>query len=75
MTLQLTENAVFLPEKKTLVVSDLQLGQEQQLRKLGHNIPYQDAKKMLSVLKSLIKKHGAERLVINGDVTVRPADT
>jgi len=63
-----TENALFLPKSKTLVIADLQLGQEQQLRKLGHNIRYEQGEKMLRLLERLIQQHDAKTLVINGDV-------
>ncbi len=62
------ENALFLPGERTLVVSDLQIGREQQLRRLGHNIKYQDARRMLRLLLRLVNQHGARRVVLNGDV-------
>ncbi|MBR9700295.1 metallophosphoesterase [Candidatus Woesearchaeota archaeon] len=67
-TLVLFENAVFLPKEKTIVVADLQLGYEQQLRALGHNIVYEQAKKMLKQLEKLLILTEAERLVLNGDL-------
>ncbi len=64
----LCENAIFLQKSKTLIISDLQLGYEQQLRALGHNISYNQAKSMLELLETLIAQNGAKRLVINGDL-------
>jgi hypothetical protein len=66
--LWLCENAVFLPKAKTLVASDLQLGYEQQLRALGHNVHYEQLQRMLTLLESLIAQTGATRLVIDGDL-------
>lgn len=66
--LWLCENAVFLPTSKTLVVSDLQLGYEQQLRAMGHNIKYEQMESMLTLLESLITQTGAKHLIINGDL-------
>ncbi len=67
-TLWLCENSVFLPFSKTLVIADLQLGYEQSLRKLGHNIIYEQAEKMLRLLEKLVIITKAERIVINGDL-------
>lgn len=61
------ENAVYLPTLQTLVISDLQLGLEQQLRK-GANIIYEQATQMLGLLEVLITQTQAKRLVINGDL-------
>lgn len=66
--LLLLEQAVFLPAERTLLIADLQLGYEQQLRALGHNILYEQAARMLSLLERLIERSGATRLVINGDL-------
>jgi uncharacterized protein len=66
--LWLCENAVFLPKEKTLIVSDLQLGYEQQLRDQGANIMYEQASQMLGLLEALIAQTGATRLVIDGDL-------
>jgi uncharacterized protein len=66
--LVLVENAVFLPETRTLVISDLQLDHEQQLRALGSNIMYEQAMQMIGLLETLIDQTKAQRLVINGDL-------
>ncbi len=66
--IQLHENAIFLVKSKALVISDLQLGYEQQLRAMGHNIIYEQAKQMLILLESLIKETKAKMLIINGDL-------
>ena len=66
--LVLVENAVFLPDVSTLVISDLQLGHEEQLRELGSNIVYEQAMQMIGLLEALIDQTKAQRLVINGDL-------
>ena len=66
--LVLVENAVFLPKSRTLIISDLQLGHEQQLRELGSNIMYEQAMQMIGLLEVLIDQTTARRLVINGDL-------
>ncbi len=66
--LVLCESALFLPLERTLVVSDLQLGEEEQLRALGHNIPYEQAERMRAQLERLISQTRATRLVIDGDL-------
>lgn len=64
----LIENAAYLPLQKTIVISDLQLGEEQQLRALGHNIMYEQAERMLGLIDGQIGRYGAKRLVIDGDL-------
>lgn len=66
--LWLCESALYLPRSKTLVVADLQLGQEQQLRAMGHNIMYEQGRRMFMLLDRLLRQTGAETLVINGDL-------
>lgn len=66
--LWLLENALFLPGIRTLVISDLQLGHEQQLRELGSNVMYEQAMQMIGLLEALIDQTKAARLVINGDL-------
>jgi hypothetical protein len=66
--LVIVENGVYLPKERTLVISDLQLGQEQQLRRLGSNIIYEQAKRMLTLLERLISETGATTIVIDGDL-------
>jgi uncharacterized protein len=66
--LWLCENAAYLPKQQALVISDLQLGHEQQLRDAGSNIFYEQAAQMLGLLKALLHQTGAKLLVINGDL-------
>jgi metallophosphoesterase superfamily enzyme len=53
------ENAAYLPKIKTLVISDLQLGYEQQLRDAGANIIFEQATQMLGLLETLIAQTGS----------------
>lgn len=64
----LCDSAIFLPQSETLVIADLQLGLENQLRSSGQNIWYAQAEKMIRLLESLLTQTGAKRLVINGDL-------
>ncbi len=66
--LVLLENAVYLPTVDTVIISDLQLGHEQQLRDLGSNILYEQGLQMIGLLETLIDQVKAKRLVINGDL-------
>lgn len=66
--LVLVENAAILPRSSSLVIADLQLGYEQQLRALGHNVVYEQATRMLDLLERLIAEHAIRRLIINGDL-------
>jgi uncharacterized protein len=61
--LWLCENAVYLPQVQTLVVSDLQLGHE-----AGSNILYEQAMQMMGLIETLIAQTKAKRLVIDGDL-------
>jgi putative SbcD/Mre11-related phosphoesterase len=66
--LWLLDCAAFLPGHKTLVVSDLQLGAEGQLRRLGHNVRYTDENAMRELLDRQLTQTGATRIIINGDL-------
>lgn len=64
----LCDSALFLPASKTLVISDLQLGMENQLRDAGQNIWYEQAERMIRLVEQVLVQTGATRLVINGDL-------
>lgn len=66
--LHLVGVGAYLPKSKTLVVSDLQLGQEGQLRAQGHDVRYQDAERMIGLLRAMLHATGATRVVIDGDL-------
>lgn len=60
--------AVYFEEHDTIAVSDLQLGQEEELRSKGHFVLDRELQEMKKDLRRLIVKTGAKRLVINGDI-------
>jgi uncharacterized protein len=66
--LTLVENAVYLPTEQALIISDLQLGHEQQLRDLGSNILFEQGLQMIGLLETLIDQTKAKTLIINGDL-------
>jgi uncharacterized protein len=66
--LWLCENAVYLPKAQTLVISDLQVGQEQQMREAGSNILFEQTMQMMGLIETLIDQTKAKRLVIDGDL-------
>lgn len=61
------EPALFIKNKKILVVADLHIGIESDLREHGLNTPSQ-TKKMTDHLTSLCKKHKPKEIIILGDV-------
>lgn len=54
-------------DKNTMVIADLHIGIEEEIRKAGFNIPIQTQKLIDKIIK-LCKKHRIENLVIVGDV-------
>lgn len=62
------DRAVFFEEHNTLAISDLQLGQEEELRSKGHLVLDRELQEMKKDLRRLIVKTSAKRLVINGDI-------
>lgn len=61
------ERALIDDDGKTIIIGDLHLGFELTLLDKGVHIPLQDST-LLSMLNKILKRTGAERLVINGDV-------
>jgi hypothetical protein len=59
--------ALFIPEKKILVISELHLGLEYELYKSGIKIPSQ-ARKFEEAIEQMIKSTKARTLVILGDI-------
>ncbi len=62
------ERALFLPEKKLLVTSDLHLGKSSHFRKAGVQVPATLAQGDLKRLSSIIERYQPETLLINGDM-------
>jgi len=63
----LYEPALFIKEKKILVIADLHIGIERELRESGLQIPSQ-TKSMTTRLISLFKKYRPHELIILGDI-------
>ena len=63
----LNEPALFIGDKKILVVADLHIGIESELRKQGLQIPSQTAS-MTQRLISLFKKYNPKEIVLLGDI-------
>jgi DNA ligase-associated metallophosphoesterase len=62
------ERALYLPEQKTLVISDLHLGKAAHFRKAGLAVPNSVSKSDLNRLSSLLHRYCPEILLINGDM-------
>ncbi len=60
-------NERMLKVKDTIVVADLHIGYERELEEKGINIPDQ-AEDMIDSIGKMLKREGAERLIINGDL-------
>ncbi len=61
------EPALFIKNKKILVIADLHIGIEKELRSQGLNVPYQ-TKKMTDHVDSICKKYKPKEIIILGDV-------
>lgn len=62
------ESSLFIEKLDLIVISDLQLGREEELRNKGHLIFDQELAKMKRRLFRIIKESGASRILINGDI-------
>lgn len=65
---QAVETALFITPLNMLVISDLQLGQEEELRSQGHLVLDKELSQMKQRLGRLLRRTGATRLLINGDI-------
>ena len=61
------EPALLVKEKKILVIADLHIGIERELREKGLQVPSQ-TKSMTKRLLSLIKKYCPDEIVLLGDI-------
>ena len=52
----------------SLIISDLHIGYERELKDKGHLIPYNHFKEMLGIIKDVILEERPERIIINGDL-------
>ena len=62
------ERALFLPQRKLLVISDLHLGKSAHFRKAGVQVPSTLAQNDLQRLSLIIDRYEPEALLINGDM-------
>jgi len=62
-----SDNAIFLEETKTLIISDTHIGMEEYIKKNGVLFPLNEKKELILRLNALIKKFSPEKLVILGD--------
>ncbi len=60
--------AVYLREAKTLVVSDLHIGYESEVRSHGVQLPQRQREYFAKELDRLVAKHKPERVILAGDV-------
>lgn len=60
--------ALFIEPLSLLVIGDLQLGKEEELRAAGHLVIDEELARMKRRLMRLLKQTGARRLLIDGDI-------
>ncbi len=60
--------ALFIREQKTLVISDLHIGYEEELNKKGFLVPRMHFKDTIERLDKIIQKTQPETIIINGDL-------
>lgn len=61
------QTALFIPAISTLVLSDLHLGYEEELRRKGVFMPTGEFKRIETLLENLLKTHKPKNVVLNGD--------
>jgi hypothetical protein len=60
--------AIYIPEIDAIAIADLHLGYEGIMAEQGMLIPKVQFKKEIGMLRKIIEKKQAERIIINGDV-------
>ena len=63
-----SNRTLWLPEQKTLVISDLHIGKVQHFRKHGIPLPLIAATKNIELLKNAIQKRNPSRIILLGDL-------
>ncbi len=66
--IELIDLALFFPQKKILIISDLHLGYEEALNRKGVLIPRFQFKDTLTRLKPILEQTKPETVIINGDL-------
>ncbi len=64
----IVEEAVYLKEQETLIISDLHLGYEGFLEKTGVLVPRFQLKDITKKIEKILKKVKVKRIILNGDV-------
>ncbi len=62
------DNCVYLPDSKTIIISDLHLGYEQAMEKQGVLVPRTQFKTIIKRLDWILAHIAVEQVVLNGDV-------
>lgn len=57
-----------LIDKKILIISDIHIGYEIKLQKLGLQIPYHSEERMIKQVTELIEEYKPEKVILNGDI-------
>ncbi len=65
--LEMEDEAIFIEKIKTLVLSDLHIGMEEQLRESGLEFPLKESDKLIKRIEKLKEKYDPEKIVFNGD--------
>ncbi len=60
--------ALYLRDEKTLVLGDLHLGYEEEMREHGYLVPRFQYKEILDYLEGIFSEVDVERVIINGDL-------
>jgi len=66
--IQIFKTSLFLEKSKTLIISDLHIGQEYSMKKLGFLIPLNHYKEILANTKKILETSKPSRIIINGDL-------
>jgi len=59
---------LWLNKEKTLIISDLHLGYEENLQQKGFFVPKQQSKLIIENLKKILNKIDPQKIIINGDL-------
>lgn len=66
--IQVIDHGLLLTKSKTIIISDLHIGKEDELTKQGLNIPINGYKDIQKRIQRILNKHKPKKFVINGDV-------
>lgn len=66
--IQIFGTTLFLEKSKTLIISDIHIGQEHSMKKSGFLIPLNHYKEILAITKKILNVSKPSRIIINGDL-------